>query len=112
MSTGVIIAVRYRKYSSRDIPTTLSLPANSAAAVSRITPYSPRKYPAAVEAGGPRRLEADGKQWTIQNDDPEAYNVPGEVPMIKIVESEISLNDNGLDIPGYAIVLTEFNLIQ
>jgi hypothetical protein len=32
MSTGVIIAVRYRKYSSRDIPTTLSLPANSAAA--------------------------------------------------------------------------------
>ena len=32
MNTGVIVVVRYRKYSSRDIPTTISLRANSAAA--------------------------------------------------------------------------------
>ena len=32
MSTGAVIAVRYRKYSSRVIPMTISLRANSAAA--------------------------------------------------------------------------------
>jgi len=61
---------------------------------------------------GETQLHPEGKQWIIQNDDPEAYNIPGEEPRLKIAESEINLDDEALFVPGYSILLIEFNLSQ
>ena len=72
---------------------------------------SPQGIKIMVDPGGTSIHEV-GRQWIIQHDDPEAYNVPGEEPEIKILESEFKLDGRGLKIPGYSIVLTEFNLIQ
>ena len=59
---------------------------------------------------GDIKLKSEGKQWIIQNDDPEAYNVPGEVPLIQIVESK---NESGkLHVPGYSIVMIELDMDQ
>ncbi len=61
---------------------------------------------------GETSILPEGRQWMIQNNDPEAYNVPGEEPSIKIQESEVLLSQDGLNIPGYAILLVEFNILK
>ena len=61
---------------------------------------------------GETSILPEGRQWMIQNNDPEAYNVPGEEPSIKIQESEVLLSRDGLNIPGYAILLVEFNILK
>lgn len=55
-------------------------------------------------------IEKQGIRWIIQNDDPESYNVPGEEPAIDIKESRIELGPSGIHIPGYSIVMMEFNI--
>jgi alpha-N-arabinofuranosidase len=56
---------------------------------------------------GTTRIRPDGRLWSIHNSDPEAYNVPGEEPNIKIVEDHINLSDPNLSIPGYSIFIVE-----
>jgi alpha-N-arabinofuranosidase len=56
---------------------------------------------------GPTSILPDGKQWLIHNSDPEAYNVPGDEPNIKIVETDINLSEPNLSIPGYSILIVE-----
>jgi alpha-N-arabinofuranosidase len=53
-------------------------------------------------------LRPIGKQWLIQNDDPEAFNTPGEKPKISIAESEILFEKEAISVPGYAILMMEF----
>jgi len=61
---------------------------------------------------GSTSILPEGKQWLIQNKDPEAYNVPGEEPQIEIVESVIDIRDDRLEVPGYSIQMVEFKLLQ
>jgi len=51
-----------------------------------------------------------GKQWVIQNDDPDIYNEPGKEPNVKIVESELNFKKNTLTIPGYAVVMAKVDV--
>ena len=51
-----------------------------------------------------------GKQWLIQHEDPESYNVPGEQPNVEIVESDIAFRKNSLSIPGYAILMVRLDI--
>jgi len=51
-----------------------------------------------------------GLQWIIQNDDPEAYNVPGQTPGVAITESKINFRKNSLTVPGYSIVLLQVDM--
>jgi alpha-N-arabinofuranosidase len=54
---------------------------------------------------GDIRLQPKGIQWTIQNDDPEAFNIPGEEPRIQIIES---ITESGqIHVPGYSISMAE-----
>ena len=56
-------------------------------------------------------ISKNGKEWFIQNDDPEAFNVPGEEPEVTIVESEYSLKKNRIEVPAYAVMMLEFELL-
>jgi alpha-N-arabinofuranosidase len=56
-------------------------------------------------------ISKNGKTWIIQNDDPEAFNVPGEDPDVTIVESEFSLKKNRIEVPAYAVMMFEFELL-
>ncbi|MBN1820062.1 MAG: hypothetical protein JW833_05080 [Prolixibacteraceae bacterium] len=51
-----------------------------------------------------------GKQWVIQNDDPNIYNEPDKEPNVKIVESELNFKNNSLTVPGYAIVIAKVDV--
>jgi alpha-N-arabinofuranosidase len=51
-----------------------------------------------------------GKQWLIQHEDPESYNVPGEQPNVEIVESDLAFRKNSLTIPGYAILMVRLDI--
>ncbi len=51
-----------------------------------------------------------GKQWVIQHEDPESYNVPGEQPNVEIVESELAFRKNSLSVPGYSIVMVGLDI--
>jgi len=55
-------------------------------------------------------LPSSAQVWTIQNDDPEAFNVPGEDPEVTIVESACTINRNRIEVPAYAIMLLRFDL--
>ena len=55
-------------------------------------------------------LSKNGQAWIIQNNDPEAFNVPGEDPEVTIVESAYTLKKNRIEVPAYAIMLLEFEL--
>ena len=59
---------------------------------------------------GTTTILPDCKQWLIHNTDPEAYNVPGEEPSIKIVETDINLSESNLSIPGYSILMVEIEI--
>jgi alpha-L-arabinofuranosidase len=54
-------------------------------------------------------IPRNARSWMIHHEDPEAFNVPGEVPEVTIVESEYTLKNNKIEVPGYAIMLLEFN---
>ena len=56
---------------------------------------------------GTTSIRPDGRQWLIHNSDPEAYNVPGEEPNIRIEEADISLTERKFSIPGYSILVVE-----
>jgi alpha-N-arabinofuranosidase len=56
-------------------------------------------------------ISKNGKTWIIQNDDPEAFNVPGEDPEVTIVESAYSLKKNRIEVPAYAVMMLEFELL-
>ena len=56
-------------------------------------------------------ISKNGRTWIIQNDDPEAFNVPGEDPEVTIVESEFSLKKNRIEVPAYAVMMIEFELL-
>jgi alpha-N-arabinofuranosidase len=55
-------------------------------------------------------LPSNGDAWTIQNDDPEAYNVPGEDPEVTILETSYASKKNRIEVPGYAIVMLKFDI--
>ncbi len=57
-------------------------------------------------------LSKSGTLWTIQNNDPEAYNEPGKPPAIEIVESGVTLKQNRITVPGYGIVMVALDIIQ
>jgi alpha-N-arabinofuranosidase len=48
--------------------------------------------------------------WTIQHDNPEAYNIPGKDPEVAILESARILKKNRIEVPSYAIVLLKFEI--
>jgi alpha-N-arabinofuranosidase len=53
-------------------------------------------------------LQSEGKQWIIHNDDPEAFNIPGEEPRIQIIES---VTEPGkFQVPGYSILMAEYTI--
>ena len=56
---------------------------------------------------GSTNIIPEGKRWLIHNSDPEAYNVPGKEPNIKIQETDIDFSDPNIIIPGYSILLVE-----
>jgi hypothetical protein len=56
---------------------------------------------------GTASILPDGRKWIIHNSDPEAYNVPGEDPNIKIVETDFNVSEPNLTIPGYSILVAE-----
>ena len=56
---------------------------------------------------GTTSIRPDGRQWLIHNSDPEAYNVPGHEPNIRIEEADIDLKEHKLSIPGYSILVIE-----
>ncbi len=62
-----------------------------------------------LDLGG-TKLTSACKSWTIRHDDPNAYNVPGFSPAVSIQESDQTLKNNTLIVPGYAIVLYRFEL--
>jgi alpha-N-arabinofuranosidase len=55
-------------------------------------------------------ISKNGTAWMIQNEDPEAYNVPGEAPEVTIVESEYTLKKNRIEVPAYAVMLLKFGI--
>ncbi len=52
----------------------------------------------------------DGQAWMIQNDDPEAYNTPGEEPNVIIEELPLNFSKQMLSVPGYAVKLIKVGL--
>jgi alpha-L-arabinofuranosidase len=52
----------------------------------------------------------DGQAWMIQNDDPEAYNTPGEEPNVVIEELPFDFSQQMLSVPGYAVKLIKVGL--
>ncbi|RPI42949.1 MAG: alpha-L-arabinofuranosidase, partial [Bacteroidetes bacterium] len=61
---------------------------------------------------GDTGISGNARKWVIRNDDPEAYNVPGEEPEVNIVGSEYTLRNNRIDIPAYAIMMLEFEVTR
>jgi hypothetical protein len=55
-------------------------------------------------------LPKEASAWTIQNDDPEAYNVPGEDPQVTIVESVYPMKKQRIEVPSYGIMLLKFEI--
>ncbi len=51
------------------------------------------------------KLLKKGRQWVIQNDDPEVYNTPGEEPKVVIEELPLDFSKNVIDVPGYSVML-------
>jgi len=56
------------------------------------------------------KVVREGTEWVIQNPDPEAINVPGEVPGITISESKPRLMNNSVPVPMYSIVMVRWEL--
>jgi alpha-N-arabinofuranosidase len=48
--------------------------------------------------------------WTIQHDNPEAYNVPGKDPEVSIVEMDRRIKKHRIEVPSYAIMLYKFEI--
>ncbi len=59
---------------------------------------------------GDSKVENNGKQWLIQNDDLMAYNDPGAEARVKIEETNISLKNHQLEIKPYSIHLVRLNI--
>lgn len=57
------------------------------------------------------KINPEGRQWLIHHHDPEAYNIPGNEPEIKIVENELMLSNQQASVPGYSIMMFEFEII-
>jgi len=55
-------------------------------------------------------LPREAIAWTIQHDNPEAYNVPGKDPEVSIVESAFTMRKRRIEIPSYAIVVLKFDI--
>ncbi len=55
-------------------------------------------------------IDKNGKQWLIQNNDLKAYNDPGKTPAVQIVESDISLENNQIEVQPYAIHLIRLGI--
>jgi alpha-N-arabinofuranosidase len=64
----------------------------------------PEAQEIALDFGG-SAIADEGRQWLIQNDDLMAYNNPGETPAVTIEEAAISLADNRVEVPPYAVQL-------
>lgn len=59
---------------------------------------------------GDVRLSKTAHQWLISNENPEAYNVPGEEEAISIHSSELIVKRNLVEVPGLSVLLIEFTL--
>jgi alpha-N-arabinofuranosidase len=55
-------------------------------------------------------IPKEASMWTIQHDNPEAYNVPGEHPEVSIVESSGTIKKQRLEVAPYAIQLLKFEI--
>jgi alpha-N-arabinofuranosidase len=55
-------------------------------------------------------LPKEASAWTIQHDNPEAYNVPGKAPEVTIVESACKMKKHRIEVPSYAILLLKFEI--
>jgi alpha-N-arabinofuranosidase len=55
-------------------------------------------------------IPKEASMWTIQHDNPEAYNVPGEDPEVSIVESSSTIKKQRLEVAPYAIQLLKFEI--
>jgi len=55
-------------------------------------------------------LPRETSAWTIQHDNPEAYNVPGKDPEVTIVESDYTMKKHRIEVPSYAILLLKFEI--
>ncbi len=62
-----------------------------------------------LEVPGAGLSEVQGS-WMIQHDDPEAYNVPGQDPEVKITETDTAIKKNRVEIPAYAVLLLRFDI--
>ena len=58
---------------------------------------------------GDSQVGNKGKQWLIQNDDLMAYNDPGNLPQVKIEETDIFLKNHQLEIQPYSIHLVRLD---
>ncbi|TFH21673.1 MAG: alpha-L-arabinofuranosidase, partial [Bacteroidia bacterium] len=55
-------------------------------------------------------LPKEAGAWTIQHDNPEAYNEPGKDPEVTIVESAFTMKKHRIEVPSYAILLLKFEI--
>ena len=55
-------------------------------------------------------LPEEASAWTIQHDNPEAYNEPGKEPEVSIVESVYRVKKQRVEVPSYAILLLKFEI--
>lgn len=51
-----------------------------------------------------------GQAWLIRNNDPEAYNTPGEQPKVTIEEQPLDFSKQVLEVPGYAVKMIKIEL--
>lgn len=52
---------------------------------------------------GEVKCAKQGRQWVIQNSNPEAFNTPGEQPQVVIEEMPVDFGKCILEVPGYAV---------
>jgi len=52
---------------------------------------------------GEMKSAKQGRQWIIQNSNPEAFNTPGEQPQVVIDEQLLDFSNGILEVPGYAV---------
>lgn len=51
-----------------------------------------------------------GQAWLIRNNDPEAFNTPGEQPQVTIEEQPLDFSKQVLEVPGYAVKMIKVGL--
>ena len=57
-------------------------------------------------------VNPEATRWIIQNDDPEAYNNPGEPPMVTTSVGNVQFDVSPIEFPPYSIVMHRLEIIK